>query len=228
MPRKILRTKEEDIAKVTTAFNDCREPENDYQRILKGVIKGVMDDFVRLQHPSARDEPFIKESFQMALAVLYDDDWTTDWPGAHGTKMELSFREILFHRFGLDNINRREIQKLDINPLREELIAEAKEYWLNRKLSIVEPTDFITFDGEAYTVWPVPQDDESSIDSESKIIYVRKPGTDKEYSLEFIKMALSLINEIRSVNLTEKQIEVLTPALWELLRMNNCIRGEKC
>ena len=228
MPRQVLRTKDTDLVRLTQAFNDSRDTANDFQKLLKGVIKGVMDDFIRLQHPSTRDEPYIKEAFQMALAALYDDDWKTDWPGPHDTRMELSFREILFNRFGLDNINRREIQKLDIEPLRKELISEAKEYWLNRKLAIVQPTDFICFDGEAYTVWRVPEDDESSVDSDSKILYVRKQGSDKQNSIEYIRVSLLLMAELRDLDLTDEQIEKLAPALWELLRMNNCFRGEKC
>lgn len=150
-----------------------------------------------------------------------------EWPGEDGKLFLMSFRELLAHRFGLDNINRHEIQKLPLEPLRKELIAEAKAYWLDRKHQVVKPTDFICYRGEAYSLWPVPVDEDSEIDHDDHIIYVRKWSDMKRLSKEVIKQTFYLIDYKDGIDLTHDQIEQLTDAWWEVLRMNNCFRGEK-
>ena len=187
-----------------------------------------MDDFIRLQHPSARDEQGAKEAFQMSLAALYDSDYKVSWPGPNGTELELSFRELLAQRFGLTEIDRREIQRFNIDPLRKELINEALAYWKNRKTNIVDSPDFISYKGESYSVWPVTgAKDETSIDTEACIAYV---FTDKEkmrgskFQHEFLRATFMLVNEKENLGLTEDQVEGLSKAYYEVLRMNGCFR----
>jgi hypothetical protein len=228
MSRKLLETDQSTVASISAAFNELREPTNEWQRLIKGVLKNLMDDFIRLQHPSARDEQGCKEAFQMSLAALYDIDYRISWPGPEGTDLELSFRELLAQRFGLDNIDRREIQRINIDPLRKELIQEALAYWKNRKTSIVDPPDFISYKGESYSVWPVSgAKDDTSIDTEACIAYVL---TDKDkprgpkFQHEFLRATFMLVNEKEDLSLTEDQIEELSKAYYEILRMNGCFR----
>ena len=167
------------------------------------------------------------------FAALYDSDWELELPGeVPGSIEKFSFRRILAVRFGIDNISNKEIQNIPLGTLRAELIKEAKEYWCNRKLSVVEPLDFISFAGEAYTVWRVKKgedcsdDDGNFVDHENKIAYLPEGRDSKATSIAFVRLALEILNYHRSYYYCSEQLDSLSEDLWELLRMNNCFRGE--
>jgi hypothetical protein len=221
MPRKRLDTTEEEFTSVLQSMND-REPEDDWQRLLKAVIGSVMDDFIKLQHPSRRNEGYFREAFQLALAALYDDDYCIEWPGPKGEKTVYTFKEILHERFGLDNISKREIQKMDMFPFREALIKSAEDYWSNKQLSCVTVPDFFTFRGYAYTVFLHKKP--SSVDDKNAIIYIKRVEDDKLFQINFLEQVISIIDMKDNIKLTDIQKEKMARALWEVLRMNSCFR----
>lgn len=222
MPRRRLETTEEEYQSILTKMND-RDASDDWQKLLKAVIGSVMEDFIKLQSPLRRDEGYFREAFQLAIAALYDDDYEIEWPGKKDNeKRIMSFKEILHERFGLDNISKKEIQKMDMFPFREQLIKEAAEYWSDRQLHCVTIPDFLSYKGYAYSVFVHRKP--SSVDEQNAIIYVKKNDDYKLFQIAFLEQVMNVIDSKEKLKLSETQKEKLASALWEVLRMNGAFR----
>lgn len=214
---------EEEISKAVKRINESREPDNDWQALLKAVVSQVQDDFIRLQHPLRRDQVYLKEAFCSAIAALWDADYTfTEFKNEQGEDM--TFREILATRFGLENLSKDEIHKVDLGPLQKECIQEAKEYWMDKNLSVVQVPDFLIFDGRAFSIWRT--DEESKVDYEEMIIYLEKIEDERELNETFLKLATEVATYYRDVKIKPEVIDDVSKCFYELLRFNSCFRGQ--
>ena len=212
---------EEKVAAATRKINDCRDTHDDWQSLLKAIISQIQDDFIRLQHPSRRNQVYLKEAFCSAIAALWDADFKfAELKGEDGD--DLSFREILAARFGIENLDKEEIHKIDLGPLQEGCIKEAKEYWLDKTLQIVTVPDFLIFDGRAFSVWRT--DEESHIDYNEMILHVEDSKDEKEFGESFLKLVIEIISYYRDIKIKSDTIELMANGLWEVLRMNACFR----
>lgn len=212
---------EERVKAATKRINDSREPKDDWQIVLKMLISQIQDDFVRLQHPSRRDQVYLKEAFCSAIAALWDADYTfSEFKNEKGEDM--TFRELMATRFGIAELSKDEIHKIDLGPLQKECINEAKEYWIDKNLNIVEVSDFLIFDGRAFSVWRT--DEESSIDYDNMIINLENSDDERELSETFIKLSMEIAAYYRDMKIKPETIEELAKAWYELLRLNSCFR----
>lgn len=215
---------EEKLEKIKKSFNECRDPNNDWESLLKGVINQVMDDYIRLQHPSKRDQIYLKEAFASAISCLWDEDYIIEWPSIEEDEiLSISFREILNHRFGLTEINRDEAHKINIGLIQEECISNAKKYWIDKNLEIINIPDFLVFEGRAFSIWKT--EEESNVDFDNMIINLKDIDDARVQNIEFIKLSLKIGCYYKDSSIKEKQLEELAEITYELLRMNSCFRG---
>ena len=225
--RQKVNTKKDDSRALIERMNNLRDPANEWQALARAVIQSVMDDFIQLQHPLRRDHGYLREAFQLALAALYDNDYTIEWPiGKNGEIQKLSFKELLYARYGLDSISKTEMMKLDMIPFRDQVIEDAKKYWLDRVLEAFDIPHFFTFKGMAYTIWMVPNDEPSEIDNANAVIYLSKRDEIKEQQLEFMNIVIKVINKHDNIGLSNDAISILSESLWEMLRMNGSFRAK--
>lgn len=212
---------EERVASAVRRINASREPTNDWQIILKAVITQIQDDFIRLQHPSRRNQTYLKEAFLSSIAALWDADYEfAEFKNEEDENM--SFREVMAIRFGIENLSKDEIHKIDLGPLQEECITEAKEYWLDKSLKIVDVPDFFIFDGRAFSTWR--HSEESKVDYEEMIIYLEDLQDEKEFSEAFITLVTEIICYYRDIKIKQETITEIASGLYEALRMNACFR----
>jgi len=219
MKKKIIIDQE----KIKKSVNNSKEPENDWEMLLKGLIQQVMDDYIRLQHPSKRTFTYLKEAFCAAISCLWDEDYIISWPSTETKEnMDISFKEILAQRFGIYNLNEAEINKINMGIIQDECIQEAKNYWINKQLSVVQIPDFFIFDGRAFSIWKT--EEESSVDYESMIIYIENLEDEREFNQTFIKLCMEIAAYYRDLKIKPEQIEEFSNAWYEILRMNGCFR----
>lgn len=202
-------------------INESRDSTNDWQSLLKALITQIQDDFIRLQHPSRRDQTYLKEAFLSAVASLWDADYTfTEFQNEEGQNM--TFREIMAHRFGLENLSKDEIHKINLDPLQQECIIEAKKYWLDKQLQVVKIPDFFIFDGRAFSFWKI--DEESYVDYENMIIYLEDIKDERELNETFLKLSIEIAAYYRDIKIKPENINEISKAMYEILRMNSCFR----
>ena len=209
---------------VKRMFNDAREPENDWQALLKATISQVMDDYIRLQHPSKRDQTYLKEAFCTAIACLWDEDYTLIWPGPKDEIIELSFREALTQRFGLDNLDKEDLHKINMGLIQQQCINEAVEYWIHKELNVVKVPDFLIFEGRAFSIWAT--DEESSVDYDTATINLQKNDDPKQLTTDFIKLALEIGAYYKEIKVKKEVLDELGEVVWELLRMNKAFHPQ--
>jgi hypothetical protein len=219
-PSVILEQKE--IEKVKARFNETREPVGEWQSLLKPLITQIMDDYIRLQHPSKREPVYLKEAFLTAIAALWDDDFTfAEFKNEKGEDM--SFKEVLAARFGIENLSISEIHKIDLGPIQAECIQEAKEYWLDKCLQVVELPDFLIFDGRSFSVWK-SDDEEPHVDYKAMVIYVNPIEDEREMSEQFLQLSLEIAAYYRELKINKETLGEFSKAAYDLLRMNACFR----
>lgn len=221
--KPLISIDENKLEHVKKSFNDLRDPEDDWQALLKGIINQVMDDYIRLQHPSKRDQVYLKEAFASAISCLWDEDYIIEWPGDNEEEtITLSFRELLNHRFGLTELKRDEAHKINMGLIQEECINNAYRYWIDKNLNVIKIPDFLIFEGRAFSIWYT--DDESSVDFENMIINLKRLDDPRELSTEFIMLSIKIGCYYKDSTIKEKQVEEIAPIIYELLRMNSCFR----
>lgn len=216
-----LNIDKERVAQVTKKINDSREPDNDWQALLKALISQIQDDFIRLQHPSRRDQTYLKEAFLSTIAALWDVDYTfTEFKNEKGEDM--TFRQIMAQRFGLEELSKDEIHKINLGPLQDECINEAKQYWLDKMLKVVTVPDFLIFDGRAFSVWR--HEEETKVDYENMIIYLEDNLEDREMNEIFISKTMEIAAYYRDIKIKEDVLLDFSKAWYDILRMNGCFR----
>lgn len=212
---------EEKIKEIAKRINDIREPEDDWQSLLKALISQIMDDYIRLQHPLRRNQTYLKEAFCATIAALWDHDYTFA-EFKNENNQDMTFREILAARFGLDKLDISEIHKINLGALQQELIKEAQEYWLDKGLSIVKVPDFFIFDGRAFSIWKT--EDISSIDFENMIIYLEDINDDRELNETFIKISMEIAAYYRNIKINKETLNEFSKAWYEIMRFNSCFK----
>jgi hypothetical protein len=213
----------EKITQLRTRFNETREPDNDWQNLLKGVVAQIMDDYVRLQHPTRRTAHYLKEAFLSSVAALWDDDYEFDLFLDEDAK-PLTFRGVLAARFGIENLSVDEIHKINLGLIQEECIREAKEYWLDKCLQVVDLPDFFIFDGRAFSIYKT--DDESKVDYDEMIIYLEDGLDVREKNETFIRLTMDIAAYYRDIKVKDEVLDALSKAWYEILRLNSCFRGD--
>lgn len=214
-----IQVNKDSVKDLKLRFNETRDPENDWQSLLKAIISQVMGDYIRLQHPSRRDQHYLKESFCSAIACLWDADYVIEWPGEKDN-IQLSFREILAQRFGLEELSIEEIHKINLGIIQDECIKDAKAYWIDKQLNIVSVPDFLVFDGRAFSIWR--SEEKSKIDYENCILYIEDTKDNKVLSERFLELALEMGLHFRDIKI--ENTKEIGSVVYELLRMNACFR----
>lgn len=209
------------VKAATKRINESREAMDDWQKILKATITQIQDDFIRLQHPSRRDQVYLKEAFCSAIAALWDADYTfAEFKNEAG--QDISFRELMALRFGLEELSKEEIHKINLGPLQDECIKEAKDYWIDKNLDVVEVPDFLIFDGRAFSVWRT--DKESNIDYKGMIINLEDSDDEREIGERFLRLAMEIAAYYRDLKIKPENLDGLSSAWYDLMRLNGCFR----
>lgn len=220
--KKSVELNTEKYNQLKLSFNNSRDPETDWQNLLKGIIEQVMDDYVRLQHPSRRDHFYLKEAFCSAIACLWDEDYEIEWPINDKENKIFSFREVLAERFGIENLSKDELHKINMGIIQNECINNAKKYWIDKQLSILEVGDFFVFDGRAFSIWKT--NEESSVDYDNMIINLESIDDPKEQAEAFLKICFEIISYYNNIKIKPEVIEQLSLGWYQVLRMNNCFK----
>jgi len=185
--------------------------EEDYKALLMAILTQAMNDYVKLQHPKYRKKKYLQEAFESSVKMLFDDSFEFLYlRNENGENM--SFREMLSYFISEKN--------MDLQKLRLHLIKEAKTFWENKLLNVLEVPQSFIYDGHVYDT--VHSLEESSVDYVEKIIYINKENDNSDTQQAFIKCAVEIMLYHEEIPISGKNIEKLAKAFFRMLRVNSC------
>lgn len=185
--------------------------EEDYKALLMAILTQAMNDYVKLQHPKYRKKKYLQEAFESSVKMLFDDSFEFLYlRNENGDNM--SFKEMLSYFISEKN--------MDLQKLRVHLIKEAKTFWENKLLNVLEVPQSFIYDGHVYDTVHSP--DDSSVDYVEKIIYINKENDNSDTQQAFIKCAVEIMLYHEEIPISGKNIEKLAKAFFRMLRVNSC------
>lgn len=185
--------------------------EEDYKTLLMAILTQAMNDYVKLQHPKYRKKKYLQEAFDNSVKMLFDDSFEFLYlKNEYGENMSL--KDLLSYFITERN--------LDLQKLRAHVISEAKIFWENKLLNILEVPESFIYDGHVYDT--VNSDEDVFVDYVDKIIYINKETNNSDTQQAFIKCAVEIMLYHEEIPISKKNIETLAKGFFRMLRVNSC------
>lgn len=185
--------------------------EEDYKTLLMAILTQAMNDYVKLQHPKYRKKKYLQEAFDNSVKMLFDDSFEFLYlKNEDGENMSL--KDLLSYFISERN--------LDLQKLRAHVISEAKMFWENKLLNILEVPQSFIYDGHVYDT--VHSDEDVSVDYVEKIIYINKETNNSDTQQAFIKCAVEVMLYHEEIPISKKNMEALAKGFFRMLRVNSC------
>ncbi len=191
-------------------MTDYEKAERDYIKLLTAVLKGGMDDYIKLQHPKYRKKKYLQEAFDCAVDMFFSKDFSflyfKNEEGEHMTIQDMLKR--------IMKTNKVEMQKM-----KDHLIKESREYWEDKLINTLYIPESLIYNGHVYKILHTEED--SSIDYEEKTIYVNKKP-DSENQIDFFLKAIEVSFYHEEIKVKKSDLEKISKTLFSLLRLNGC------
>jgi hypothetical protein len=185
----------------------------DYKKLLRNVLTHAMDDYVKLQHPKNRRKKYLREAFSTAVDMFFDSEYRMlHLQTGDGTFMSLKdfLGEIMAN------------QNLDIENIKEHVIAESRSFWETKMLSTVYIPDNVVFDGHVYAILKDEDIEDPEIDFQKKTIKINPDSDNTENQENFIICLVKIILYHEDMALSQQKITSIGKGVFKLLRMNAC------
>jgi hypothetical protein len=188
------------------------EENQDFRKLTSVILRGAIDDYVRLQHPQTRKRSYELEAFWSACDLIFDDETRLGILDPEGE--EMSLLELAKAASGRERV--------DLENLREHAVKEALKYWENKDLKMFEiPTDLCAF-GHVYRI---EQSSLSSIDFDEKIIFIDKQS--KKAIESFFILLLEIACHHAEIKSSAKQRKDMALALYSIFKINDCFNPQE-
>lgn len=181
----------------------------DYHRLLARVLVQAMNDYTRLQRPSARKRKYVHEAFLTAIALFQDPEYQLEcFANEDGEPMSLE--DLVLAASDRSNVNMEELRRHLVSNAREQNKESPRKTEIPAAISIL---------GNVYLVLQ----GEADLDHDRFLIEVDREGGDLEGFMELVLEALAF-----HANLTRLPVKLrrhLAEVLAELIDHNELGRA---
>lgn len=186
--------------------------EEDYKTLLLAIIRQAMDDYIKLQHPKYRNKKYLQEAFDSAIGVFFDSSYRFLYlKNDEGESMSI---EDLLSYFISSN-------KMDLETLRSHVIKEAKIFWENKLLNVIDIPESLIYDGHVYSVYHTDEDD-YEIDYVAKTITINKDSSNSDNQQNFVKAAVEVMFYHEEIPMPKSKLDLLGKAFYRMIKVNSC------
>ncbi len=186
--------------------------EEEYRTLLLAIIRQAMDDYIKLQHPKYRRKKYLQEAFDSAIGVFFDSSYRFLYlKNDDGESM--SIENLLSHFISSG--------KMDLETLRNHVITEAKLFWENKLLNVIDIPESFIYDGHVYSTFHTDEED-YQINYEKKAILLNKDSSNSENQQNFIKAAVEIMLYHEEIPMSKTKIENLGRAFFRMIKVNSC------
>lgn len=183
----------------------------DWETILMAILTQAMNDYVKLQHPKYRRKKYLQEAFDSAVRMLFDDTFEFMYL-KNDLGDDMSLPDLLSNFISEKN--------MDLEKLRTHVISEAKLFWENKLLNVLEIPESFIYDGHVYDT--IHTDDECKVDYISKSIHIDKDNSNSDTQQVFIKAAVEIMLYHEEIPIAKKNIDILAKGFFRMLKVNSC------
>lgn len=184
----------------------------DYKNLLMAILSQTMDDYIKLQHPRYRKKKYLQEAFDSAVKMFFDESFELLYfKNDEGDHMSLND---LLSWFISDS-------NMDLNKLKEHVVSEAKIFWENKLLNVLDIPESFIYDGHVYQTHHTDESD-YTIDFEAKTITLNKNSEDSLNQENFIAAAIEVLLFHEEIPIKKAYREKLNKAFFRMIRMNSC------
>lgn len=184
----------------------------DYKNLLMAILSQTMDDYIKLQHPRYRKKKYLQEAFDSAVKMFFDESFELLYfKNDEGDHMSLND---LLSWFISDS-------NMDLNKLKEHVVSEAKIFWENKLLNVLDIPESFIYDGHVYQTHHTDESD-YTIDFEAKTITLNKNSEDSLNQENFIAAAIEVLLFHEEIPIKKAHREKLNKAFFRMIRMNSC------
>lgn len=185
--------------------------ENDYQLLAEKVLLQAMMDYVRLQHPSARDRKYLSEAFMDAADMFWDPEYRIGpFEDDNGDPMDI----IEFLKLAADR------ERVDLGELQKRLKSDTLTYWKPLEKTIMTIPEIFTIKGEP---WYVDHDEQATeaagVDFDTRRISLDKQAP--KANLLFLSAVIDILMDEISLRVAGVKRKEFAIALYETLVMND-------
>ena len=185
--------------------------ENTYQLLAEKVLLQAMTDYVRLQHPEARDKAYLLEAFMDAADMFFDPSYKMGpFEGDNGP---MNLEEFLMLATDRERVN--------IEALQDYLKKETLNFWKPQEQDIMQVPEILTIAGEP---WYVEHTKRSHywIDFDERRIHVDKTSANAQ--VDFLSALLDILWDETGLKISGKARKKFSQTLFETLVLNNCFK----
>jgi hypothetical protein len=200
---------------VTTEYAEA------YQAIAQRLLVSTISDYIKLQHPKSRRNKDLREAFASATDMLFDETYQMLPEWVNDDDEPMSLKDIA--KIGAERGN------VDIDKLREHVLAEAETFWDDQNLEVVEIPKFLIVDGHTYHVLRYVKAGTTrttvTVDLEKKLIIIPDDKLNTSTQEQFAEATLEILFHHNKVKLPKGASERLGRSFFRLLRQNDCFRS---
>ena len=183
----------------------------DWETLLMAILTQAMNDYVKLQHPKYRKKKYLQEAFDSAVKMLFDDTFEFMYlKNEYGDHMSLP--DLLSNFISEKNMN--------LEKLRAHVINDAKLFWENKLLNVLDIPESFIYDGHVYDT--VHTEEDCKIDYSNKKIHIDKENSNSDNQQVFIKAAVEIMLYHEEIPIAKKNIDILAKGFFRMLKVNSC------
>lgn len=184
----------------------------DRRILFEKILQQALTDYIMLMLPRKRRRGFLEEHFRDAAEMFFDDEFRFEsLKNAEGE--ELSLVEFLTE-IGQSHP--------DIETLQETLVTEAKEYWDQIEMAVIQVPNIITIDGQVFQVLN-KSNSKLEIDFDTRIISF---DFNENLQENFMNAVLMIMCDINEINMKLEKVSKLSQSLLRFLKLNNIAINE--
>ena len=184
---------------------------DDYKTILMAVLTQAMNDYVKLQHPKYRKKKYLQDAFDSSVTMLFDDTFSFLYlKNEDGESMSL--KDLLSYFISEKN--------MDLKKLRTHVIDEAKLFWENKLLNVLEVPQSFIYDGHVYDT--VHSEEKCEVNYLEKTIYINKEINNSDIQQAFINCAVEVMLYHEEIPISKKNLQALSRGFFRMLKVNSC------
>lgn len=186
-----------------------------YRVLAQRVLLSAIQDYIRLQHPKSRRTKELREAFRDALDMLFDDEYRMHEAWKNDDDEAMCLEDLCKAAADRENVN--------VDELRKHVKTQAASFWEEQSLTPVVIPNFLIVGGHVYHVVRT-ECSQIYVDFDAMIIYADSRASNSQLEEAFVTASLDVVCEHNDIKLSAAARKKLGPALFQLLRQNDCFR----
>lgn len=181
----------------------------DWKFLLQGILNQAVDDYIKLQHPGARQKTYLQEAFLDAVDMFFDKSYRFE-------ALQNDFKEDMNIVDFFESLLQSE--RINIPAFQKHLIKETNKYWDTKEMQVINIPSTLSICGQVYTIEHT--DDEGyEVDYDNRIIRLNKQTTEMNQRNLFRSMA-EIIADSNELIFSKKTRESLVDDIFSCIKMN--------